>query len=508
MRFKLLLIPVFILCILPLVMKAQQVNTLYFMEDVPVRHFLNPSFQPTCNLYISLPIIGLTQFDAGNNSVSVKDVFYNVNGQTVSFLSSQGNIPRFYNTLKSNTLIQSDLQTNLISFGFRHEMAYWTFSLTERIDGSVNLPKDLFKVSLFGTQDSLNNNSFNLTKLEGNISKYTEVALGYSTGINDKLTIGGKLKLLLGTVNFSNTNKRLSLNANVNNWTLKGEGTARYSGSENINSLNNNYQPLFAEIPGNITDCLTPSGIGAGIDLGFQYHLNDNLTLSGAINDLGFIHWSKNAQNYQYAVDYTFNGIKQLNSNGSFTTYQNVYNKLISGNSITDSIITAFRNSTTSKTKSNSYTTFTTAKLNIGLEYSMLNDELSLGLLSYSQLFENNITEEITGSVNARPFYWLNASLSYSVFNSGMNNTIGVGLGIKTGMLHWFVAADCIPTERTSFLLSDLGANIPKISIPIPYNSKYFNLSIGLNIVFGEEEKEDRILHHSRKTPICNCNWN
>ena len=507
MRLKLLLIPVFILCVLPLAMKAQQVNTLYFMEDVPVRHFLNPSFQPTCNLYISLPIIGLTQFNAGNNSVSVKDVFYNVNGQTVSFLSSQGNIPRFYNTLKSNTLIQSDLQTNLISLGFRNETAYWTFSLTERIDGSVNLPKDLFKILLFGTQDSLNN-SFNFTKLEGNITKYTEAALGYSIGLDDRLTIGGKLKLLIGSVNSSNTNKQLSLNAGVNKWTLKGEGTARYSGSESINNQNNNYQSLATTLSNSITDCLTPSGIGSGIDLGFQYHLNKDITLSGAINDLGFIHWIRNAKNYQYAVDYTFNGIKQLNSNGSFTTYQNVYNKLISGNSITDSIITAFKNSSSSKIKSNSYTTFTTAKLNIGLEYSMLNDELSLGLLSYSQLFQNSITEEITGSVNVRPFNWLNASLSYSVLDGGMNKTIGAGLGIRTGMIYWFVAADYIPSERTSFLLSDWGANYPKINIPIPYNSSYFNLSIGLNIVFGEEEKEYRILHHSKKTPICNCNWN
>src|ERR1035437_1699005 len=84
--------------------QAQQVNTLYFMENVPVRNNLNPAFQPITNFYLGLPILGLTQFGIGNNSLSLKDVIYNNNGQTISFLDQNGDINRFNNTLKSTTV--------------------------------------------------------------------------------------------------------------------------------------------------------------------------------------------------------------------------------------------------------------------------------------------------------------------------------------------------------------------------------------------------------------------
>src|ERR1035437_8140406 len=126
---------------LPLFLKAQQINTLYFMEDVPVRHILNPSFEPVTDYYLSLPVIGLTQFNVGNNSVSLKDVVYKVGGRTITFLDPQGDKNLFYNTLKPNSVVRADLQTNLISFGFRHESDYWTFTMTEKLQGTINLPK-------------------------------------------------------------------------------------------------------------------------------------------------------------------------------------------------------------------------------------------------------------------------------------------------------------------------------------------------------------------------------
>ena len=137
MKSIVLLIFLLMLSNVSLFLNAQQVNTLYYMQDVPVRHFLNPAFQPTTDYYISLPVIGFTQFSVGNNSLAFKDIIYNVKGKTISFLDSIGDIPLFYSKLKHNTIIQADFQTNILSFGFRKESAYWTFSLSEKIEGTV-----------------------------------------------------------------------------------------------------------------------------------------------------------------------------------------------------------------------------------------------------------------------------------------------------------------------------------------------------------------------------------
>jgi hypothetical protein len=484
---------------------SQQVNTLYFMEDVPVRHFLNPSFQPETDYYLSLPVIGFTQFSLGNNSLALKDIIFNQNGNTVSFLNTVADQQRFYNTLKTNTLIHGDIQTNLLSFGMRQESAYWTFSLSERMDVSGNLPKDLFKISLFGTPD-LQNNSFDFTKLEGDLSIYTEAALGYSKKLNDKLTVGGKLKLLFGSANISNKNNQLLLQVGTNQWLLNGSGTANSSGPFQLYTTNN-YSTFSYAVSNNVSDWLTPSGMGAGIDAGFEYSLDDNIKLSAALNDLGFIHWTRNVQNNQYTVNYAFKGINLFNNNSTVNTFQGVYNQLILKNGLVDSITSAFNSSSGSFIKVASYTTATNAKLNLGFEYSFLKDKMSVGLLSHSQLYINTLTEEITGLVNARPFQWLDASLSYSLFN-GRFSTFGAGLGLRTGLFHWFFAADYIPFEKASLSLSDFGVITPNINIPVPYNSTTFNLSAGVNIVFDKKNKSVKGLVRSNRRQDCNCDMN
>lgn len=487
-----------------LFLMAQQVNTLYFMDEVPIRHFMNPSFQPASDYYVSLPVVGFMKLSVGNNSLSLKDIIYNVNGQTVSFLHPQGDIPLFYNTLKSNTLIYTDLQTNLLSFGLRSGTSYWTFSLTEKADGSVNIPKELFRTALFGTPDP-QNNSFDFTKLDGDVSIYTETGLGYSKKLNDKWIVGGKLKLLIGTANISNNNNRFLLGAGIDKWTFNGEGKANYAGPVQITTTNN-YQTFSYAAPANLTDWLKPYGIGAGIDAGFEYQLNNRIKLSGSITDLGFIHWYGNSRNYQYSVDYTFNGINIIDSNTTLKSFQDVLNQLILNNGLVDSIKTAFGTSSKSTITSNSYTTATSARFNLGVEYSLLNDKISVGFLSYSRLFKNVLSEELTGSVNTKPIKGLNVALSYSLFN-GRFSTIGAGLGLKTGMFYWFVAADYIPFQKSTLSLSSLGTNYPIINIPIPYNSTTFNISLGMNLVFNKKIKSNRGLLRSNEKQNCNCDW-
>ena len=38
--------------------QAQQVTTLYFLENAPMRHIVNPAFQPVSNGYINFTPLG------------------------------------------------------------------------------------------------------------------------------------------------------------------------------------------------------------------------------------------------------------------------------------------------------------------------------------------------------------------------------------------------------------------------------------------------------------------
>ena len=67
------------------VLSAQQVNTLYFLENAPMRHTINPAFQPVSKFYLTLPVIGYTSVWAGTNGWTMSDfIFKGPDGNTIT----------------------------------------------------------------------------------------------------------------------------------------------------------------------------------------------------------------------------------------------------------------------------------------------------------------------------------------------------------------------------------------------------------------------------------------
>ena len=470
--FKILYL--FLISLLSTTTYSQQINTDYFIENNPRRQDYNPAFKPKTDYFISLPILGMTQLSLGNNSLTVSDLVYTVNGQTISFKHPDGNTDKLYNVIQPNTLIRADAQTNILAFGWRIQRDFLTFSLTEKSSASVGLPKDLFKFLLYGTPD-IYNNAYNLTKFQSDISFYTEAAACYTLRVNREFTIGAKVKLLLGNANVSFTNQQLNMQAGINEWTLKGSGSVNYAGGLPV-TLDNQLQSLSIKGTPTLLNFLNkPSGIGTGIDLGIRYRVDDNIVLSASLLDFGIISWYNNLKNVNYNMDYKYDGIKQINGTTIFTPTD-----ILAGNAVTDSLLKVLKSSLTINQTTKAYTTATTAKVNVGFEYRLMQNKLSLGLLSHSQFINNTIIEEVTASVNGKPTKWFNGCLSYSVFN-GRFSTIGLGFGLKTGIVHWLVGADYIQFQSVKIPFSVLGNN----NFVIPYRSAVYNLSLGVNIVFN-----------------------
>src|SRR5665647_2940401 len=114
-----------------------------------------------------------------------------------------------------------------------------------------------------------------------------------------------------------------------------------------------------------------------------------------------------------------------------------------------------------------------------------------------------NFYEELTGSVNIRPIDWFNMSVSYSVMNGGMSN-IGAGIGLRTGITHWFFTADYISLSNTKSpvqsIADSFGVKLPSfvpnfvqsMKIPVAYNQNRMNFAVGVNIVIGNRKDADR----------------
>lgn len=480
-----------IFCVVSSRALAQQVNTLYFMDNVPFRHALNPAFQPVQDVYFGLPVVGFTQMSFGNNSLALKDVIYKFNGQTVSFLHPDGgSVDKFYHNLHSTGLISSSFETNLLSFGFRHKMAFLSFTLSEKFNSLIAIPRDAFNLALYGTP-LLFDNKFNLTKLETDESLYTEAALGYAKVLNKKWSVGAKLKYLFGSANFSNTNSMIKINAGIDQWTLVGEGNAYYSSPVAVN-IASDFKSMTYSLPANTSDWLKRSGAGAGVDLGVTYNANADLTFSAALVDLGFIRWKKNALNVNYATNFAFDGVVKIINGTTTGTINGVTGVNGFGVYVADSIVSALDSASTYSRSHKSYSTYTPATLNAGAEYKVFDSKLTVGLLSCTQMFKKTVLEELTVSVNAKPTDWFNASLSTSLLE-GRLSSVGAGLGLRTGFVHWLLAADYIPFQLSSYQ-----------GIPIPYSTQTFNLALGVNLVFDRVVHKPG-LHKSANKKGCNC---
>lgn len=446
-----------------IVVKAQTLSH-YFSRDIPVRHLLNPAFQPESRYYISLPVIGNADFSYHNNSYSLKDaVEKDLNG--------------FYSTLQPNNLITVNSRINLLSAGLGIYNTYLSFNISQRANAHINLPSDLYKMLIYGTPDKYENTyNLNFTGFSGEL--FTETALGISQQLNEQWTVGMKLKLLTGNtvINFFADN--ITIKGGIDNWNLKGASLFGYAGAINqgtdkITDLQN------IKFPAAVTDWLKPNGAGAGIDLGVHFRMLQDFYLSASVTDLGFIKWRKNVISNKLSTDFSFDGFVQLNSSMSKDELSSAFSNFNTVSNTLDSLMNDLKTNVHNLTYS-SFSTRTNPAVNIAAEYRFLSDKISTGLIYNTVFYPGTFANRLTAILNYKPFEQLNATLSYS-FLSGYNS-LGAGLNFKIGIVRFFSYFDVVNMNFARIKSSDF-------TIPFPYSKQSFNFSAGINIAFGKREK-------------------
>lgn len=434
---KLLLLGICISLLVPTAMQAQYLRSSYFMEGSSTRMQLNPASQPKRG-YVNLPVIGSLAAEVSSNSLGIQDV--------IDIFDSDGefyNNDKFYNRLKGMNELNVSLNTDVVSFGFYKGKGFWSFNVGARVDVDATIPKTMFEYLRAVDVENFNwegQQAFNIQNEKLRLNSYIEVGAGYSRAINERLTIGGKAKLLLGAGN---------INLKINQLYISGKEAGMDS---ELQLKADAYLEASAkgldleEENGYITDLdynnFGISGYGAGFDLGASYQVMKNLTFSAAILDLGFISWGKSSTQ-----------IAESNKN-------TVINKDNYGDS---SEVLDFELYGLQKKESKSRTTSLSPTMVLGGEYGLLDNKLGLGLLSTTRFGQLKTYSELTLSANYRPNTLINASLSYSIIQGGET----FGIAFKVGPL-------MLGTDYMYF----------------GNNSKHVNAFIGLSIPLGKKSSD------------------
>jgi len=432
---------------------AQFLRSSYLIKDAHYRMQLNPALIPD-NGYVDIPVIGNMNFAVGSNSIGTQDIID-------VFLLDGGDFTGdvLYNRLPENTRLTLGFNTDVISAGWWWGENFWSISAGLRFDIGARIPKSMFKFIRDGiNSDEINWGNYHnsIYKETLNLNAYAEYGAGYARQLSEKITIGGKLKLLTGIAN---------LDLNIKDITIDSEG---FSGDINEEESWNDESHASIDVDAQIGSSFSGmkllkdergfvsgvdykgfgmGGFGAAIDMGVVYTPIPVLQLSAAVNDLGFISWKKSASNvlssethrdYYYANRREF---LDITDNTDLINYE------------------LFGVEYEEQTKSRTTSLYTS--INLGADLSLMDGLLDIGLLSTNRIMKPKIQSEVTISAGICPMSWLNAAISYSVIQS-YGRTFG--FAVKLGPL--FAGTDYMYLSRKSEITSAF------IGIAIPLGGK------------------------------------
>ena len=482
---------------------AQNTNTLYFMNEIAERNNLNPAFTPSCNFYFDFIFLPNTYFGFGNDNFILRDFIYNQNGKTQSFLNSEESLEHFFNNLQPTTTMNFNYNLNILSFGFQVKKNYFTFDLGLNMDAATYVPSDILKFALYGTPDPNNVNTFNFSQLGVDASLYSNLAVGYMYQINKQLTVGAKIKLLMGYANVNTNINKLNLNASRQEWSLETDGTVNASLPVRFNMLENggiDFGSLQLNSTNELLELLyKPAGIGAAIDLGVKYEPIKNLVVSASVTDLGMIYWNRNSISASMQGSHSIDKLIDYTIGDTLSTdaIMNQFTEL--GNEILGTMRTDGENKP--------YKSMLRGSFFVGAEYGILKNRISFGVVNRLKFKNTHLQNELTAAVNFRPAHWFNASLSHSFIN-GRWGTLGLGLNLKMGIMNLFIIADYIPTSYAQIPLGDNAISIEGKTILsnvlIPNRAQMFNMQMGWSWNIGQHARDldrDGVKYKKDKCP-------
>ncbi|HET8963700.1 MAG TPA: DUF5723 family protein [Chitinophagales bacterium] len=430
--------------------KAQQDFTLYNMNYVHQRSYLNPAFIPGgSRIFVGIPLLSSQYISVNNNGFKYSDAVKHRLDD--SLYIDYANV---LSKLSKNNYLSVAYHPDIISFGMAVEKNYFSLNVTEKVDFRFRYPKSFMEFLWKGNGAYLDkemNFNFGL-----NFMHYREYAIGAARQINDKLSLGLKLKYLYGMENFSTKKTDITLMTAADDFAITAKGNIELN-SAGFNNDDDSADFNFSEY------AFGRKNHGFGADLGFEYKASEKFTLSASLLDIGSIKWNYKTNNYishDQNAHFTYRGfeLNQLINSDSSSTED-------IGKALGDSLAAIFKIDTLHQ----SYKTRLTPQMYIGGNF-IFSEVSSGGILLYWQAFDKTVHPGLALSYNHKILDWLNLSASYSIYNRAYTN-VGLGAAICGEPVQFYIVTDNV------------------LGLIFPQSTKSIQFHFGLNFIFGRKAK-------------------
>lgn len=440
---------------------AQELRTSYFMETSNYRHQMNPALldSPYVGLLFSNINIGMT----GN--IGAKQFIFDTNGlpgytgnyRYTTFMDPNVDAATFLNKLHDKNRFDLYLNYNLFSVGFKAWGGVNLLELNLRSNTNLTLPKGLFEFAKTAGEKE----HYEFGGLGMRTQNYMELALGHSRDINKQWRVGGKLKFLIGAAYADFTADNVTLDMTEDAWRIQSNAQMKASLlksdviHEDPSKNSADGRPRVKELD-NFGFSLP--GFGMALDLGVTYKPIENLTLSAAITDLGFISW-KNTHHASSQGDYTFDGFNNIYIGSDKDQTEDIDDQFDQIGDDLEEMFSVYDDGTKTATQA------LAATLNVGAEYKLpAYDKLKFGFLYTSRIHGKYSWHQGMLNVGVRPVKWFECNVNGAVTSTGV--TAGGMLSLKAPHFNFYIAADRF--------VSKMGKQ------GVPLNSSNGNITFGM----------------------------
>lgn len=508
--FKLFLILIVLLSGTEIKEAFSQDNTLYNMRKLPQYTRNNIARQPDCNIYVGFPAISSVYTDFVHTGFTFKDAIIPDPNRPDSFMLD---LPGLEAAMNEKNYLKLTQETALLEFGFRlPQRYYFTFAINARTDATIQYPRSLIETRKGNYRQDGSPLSY---KFGFDTKYYHETAIGLSKELFNDMTIGARVKILTGIAGieardigvdwYTNTAedgfyeytfttdmqiRTANMFAGADASNLSAGDTAAFNDfveefeTSGEDFFDNQTSEFEKGKYGSAFKYLFGENLGLGIDLGFDWDINEQFNVSVAVNDLGFIKWKTNPIQAQHSGDFEFSGIDV----GKYITS---YDQIASGeydftedlqNDMTDSLLNFVAQGDFSNEE---FSTNLSSKVFIGGTYAPVK-WFDLGLLYRGLIYNKSILSAGTVSANLHFMRGWGLSASYTA-RDGLYNNIGLGLVMKFGPFQFYAVSDHIAPMFWTLNDSEFAEKWIR-------NTKRFSFHTGLNFTLCGGKKDRPLL--------------
>ena len=327
---------------------SQNKQVLYDFAGLPQTLLLNPGLETDYKFHIGMPLLSGISSEIKSTGFSLSEIFA-VNNNSIT-----NKISAVLNKIDADDYLKVNTQIEVFSAGFRFDKkTYISFGFYQELDAIGYLPKDAFTLINEGNTSYLNK-SFSISEMIYKLDVLGVIHAGISRKVSDKLTLGGRFKVYSSALNLETTNNSGSFTTRLGNNNIYVHHLDNVNFNTRTSGLisNNEY---ISDASTYIENSLLGGNLGAGIDLGFTYHVTPQLQLSGSLIDLGFVQHTKNIKNKLIVGSFTFEGIEF-----EFDSNRNYWGELDA----------ALKEQLPIVDNQDSYTSWRPAKVNAAIKYS------------------------------------------------------------------------------------------------------------------------------------------